>query len=155
MPNKKTKITDEALQAFEISLQEYEDEYLKPFLSEPPVGRAPSSAGRGFRNVGTTHEVAEREEVSRFLSAPCPCGQNCQQFFSVSEVLEACENFRVMSWSEQHSVIVGKLQTFMRSSEHSVSARRSSLRERQRFDDFINADRPVCRTMCLCYHGES
>ena len=90
-----------------------------------------------------------------FCSTPCPCGQNCQQFFSVSEVLDAREDFRLMSWSEQHSFIVGKLQTFMRSSEHSVSARTSSRRDRQRFDYFINADRPVCRAMFLFYHGES
>jgi len=155
MPNKKTIITDKAIQDLEISIQEYEDEYLKPFVSERPAARVPSVTGRESRKIDATLNVAEREEVSRFLSTPCPCGQNCQQFFSVSEVLDAREDFRLMSWGEQHSFIVGKLQTFMRSSEHSVSARRSSLRERKRFDYFINADRPVCRTMFLFYHGES
>jgi hypothetical protein len=154
MPNK-TIITDKNIQDLEISIQEYEDEYLKPFVSERPAERRPSISNREYRKVDITINVAEREEVSRFLSDPCPCGQNCQQFFSVSEVLEARENFRLMSWSEQHSFIVGKLQTFMRSSEHSVSARRSRLRERKRFDYFINADRPVCRAMFLFYHGES
>ncbi len=152
----KTNITtDKAIQDLEISIREYEDEYLKPFVSEPPTERGPSVNERESRKIDTTPDVAEREEVSRFLSTPCPCGQNCQQFFGVSEVLEAREDFRLMSRSEQHSFIVGKLQTFMRSSGHSVSARRSSLRERQKFDYFINADRPVCRTMFLFYHGES
>jgi len=155
MPIKKDTITDKAIQDLEISIQEYEDEYLKPFVSEHPAERGPSANERESRKIDTTPDIAEREEVSRFLSTPCPCGQNCQQFFGAGEVLEAREDFRLMSWSEQHSFIVGKLQTFMRSSGHSVSARRSSLRERQKFDYFINADRPVCRTMFLFYHGES
>lgn len=155
MISKKTNKTYEAIRAHEISLQEYEDEYLNPFLPDRPVGRPPSTVEREFRNIDATNKISEREEVSRFLSTPCPCGQNCQQFFSVSEVIEAREDFRLMSWSEQHSFIVGKLQTFMRSSEQSFSARRMNLRERQKFDYFINADRPVCRTMFLFYHGES
>lgn len=155
MSIEKTITSDKAIQDLEISIREYEDEYLKPFVSEQPAVSGPSDNRRESRKIDTTPDIVEREEVSRFLSTPCPCGQNCQQFFSVSEVLEAREDFRLMSWNEQHSFIVGKLQTFMRSSGHSVSARRSSLRERQKFDYFINADRPVCRTMFLFYHGES
>lgn len=151
----KTKITDKAIQDLEISLQEYEDEYLKPFFPDRPTERVHSATEDKSQKIDTKIYIAEKEEVSRFLSNPCPCGQNCQQFFSVGEVLEAREDFRLMSWNEQHSFIVGKLQTFMRSSEHSVSARKSSRRERQRFDYFINADRPVCRVMFLFYHGES
>ncbi|MFH0782966.1 MAG: hypothetical protein V2B20_13600, partial [Pseudomonadota bacterium] len=154
MMPQKTKITDQAIQDLEISLQEYEDEYLKPFFPDR-LERVPSATENESRKIDVTMRIAEREEVSRFLSTPCSCGQNCEQFFSVSEVLEARENFRLMSWNEQHSFIIGKLQTFMRSSEHSVSARKSSRRERQRFDYFINADRPVCRSMFLFYHGES
>jgi hypothetical protein len=156
MIGKKTIITEKAIQDLEFSIQEYEDEYLKPFFSEQPADQASTDFERKSQNIDAAfNKVAEREDVSLFLSIPCPCGQNCQQFFSVSEVLDAREDFRLMSWSEQHSFIVGKLQTFMRSSEHSVSARTSSRRERQRFDYFINADRPVCRTMFLFYHGES
>ncbi len=156
MIGKKTIITEKAIQDLEISIQEYEDEYLKPFFSEQPADQASTDYERKSENIDAAfNKVAEREDVSHFLSIPCPCGQNCQQFFSVSEVLDAREDFRLMSWSEQHSFIVGKLQTFMRSSEHSVSARTSSRRERQRFDYFINADRPVCRSMFLFYHGES
>lgn len=155
MIGKKTLITDKAIQDLEFSIQEYEDEYLKPFFSEQPGDQVPDVERKSQNIDAAFNKVAEREDVLRFLSNPCPCGQNCQQFFSVSEVLDAREDFRLMSWSEQHSFIVGKLQTFMRSSEHSVSARTSSRRERQRFDYFINADRPVCRTMFLFYHGES
>ena len=155
MIGKKTIITEKAIQDLEFSIQEYEDEYLKPYVSEQPVYQVPPVAERKSQNLDAALKVAEGEDVSRFLSTPCPCGQNCQQFFSVSEVLDAREDFRLMSWSEQHSFIVGKLQTFMRSSEHSVSARTSSRRDRQRFDYFINADRPVCRAMFLFYHGES
>ncbi len=153
---KKAIITKKAIQDLEFSIQEYEDEYLKPFFSEQQADQASPDFDQKSKKIDATiNKVAEREDVSRFLSIPCPCGQNCQQFFSVSEVLDAREDFRLMSWSEQHSFIVGKLQTFMRSSEHSVSARTSSRRERQRFDYFINADRPVCRSMFLFYHGES
>ena len=154
MMPQETKISDQAIQDFEISLQEYEDEYLKPFFPDR-LERVPSATENESRKIDVTISIAEREEVSRFLSTPCSCGQNCEQFFSVSEVLEAREDFRLMSWNEQHSFIIGKLQTFMRSSEQSVSARKSSRRERQRFDYFINADRPVCRSMFLFYHGES
>ena len=156
MIGKKNIIPEKAIQDLKISIQEYEDEYLKPFFSEQPVDQLPPNVERKSENIDAAfNKVVEREDVSNFLATSCPCGQNCQQFFSVSEVLDAREDFRLMSWSEQHSFIVGKLQTFMRSSEHSVSARKSSRRERQKFDYFINADRPVCRTMFLFYHGES
>ncbi|MFO7749868.1 MAG: hypothetical protein R6V54_07205 [Desulfobacteraceae bacterium] len=155
MLNKTYKNIYEAIEAHEISLQEYDDEYIQPFITDRPVGRPPSETGSETREIDTAIKIAEKEEVIRFLSTSCPCGQNCQEFFSVSEVLDAREDFRLMSWSEQHSFIVGKLQTFMRSSEQSLSARRTRLRERQRFDYFINADRPVCRNMFLFYHGET
>lgn len=150
-----TLITDKTIHDFELSLQEYDDEYLKPFVSEQVSTPDYSIIDKKSRKIDIGIDITEREKVSQFLSNPCPCGQNCQQLFTVGEVLEARDNFRLMSWAEQHSFIVGKLQTFMRASEHSVSARKSNRRERQKFDYFINADRPVCRTMFLFYHGET
>ncbi len=155
MHDKTTEAAERAVQDLEVSLQEYEDEYLNPFISDRPIGRPASAGEKASSRRDATMEAAERELISRLLSTSCPCGHDCQQLFSVSEVLESRENFRLMSWSEQHTFIVGKLQTFMRGSDQSVSARKGSLRERQRFDYFINADRPVCRTIFLFYYGES
>ena len=101
MIGKKTIITEKAIQDLEFSIQEYEDEYLKPFVSEQPVYQVPPVGERKSQNLDAALKVAEGEDVSRFLSTPCPCGQNCQQFFSVREVLDAREDFRLMSWSEQ------------------------------------------------------
>ena len=98
MIGKKTIITEKAIQDLEFSIQEYEDEHLKPFVSEQPVYQVPPVAERKSQNLDAALKVAEGEDVSRFLSTPCPCGQNCQQFFSVSEVLDAREDFRLMSW---------------------------------------------------------
>jgi hypothetical protein len=132
-----TLITDKTIHDFELSLQEYDDEYLKPFVSEQVSTPDYSIIDKKSRKIDIGIDITEREKVSQFLSNPCPCGQNCQQLFTVGEVLEARDNFRLMSWAEQHSFIVGKLQTFMRASEHSVSARKSNRRERQKFDYFI------------------
>jgi len=148
-------ITDKSLQELEASFQELEEEYLKPFFLEKSSHRSPPPAQIIDERKILQNAVEERKTVTKCLSTACPCGANCERLFSASEVIEARENFRLMSWSEQHSFIIGKLQTFMRVAEQAVSARSSKLRERQKFDYFINADRPVCRTMFLFYHGES
>lgn len=155
MKREKINIIDERIQYLEISFQELEQEYLKPFLSDKSHKTALSFVSQETTTSRPTSPAEEKRIVSKFLSTPCPCGENCQRLFTVSEVVEARENFRLMSWNEQHSFIIGKLQTFIRVSEQSVSARTTRLRERQKFDYFINADRPVCRTVFLFYHGES
>ncbi len=156
MKREKNQIPEKSIQELEISFQELEEEYLKPFFTDPPVDDDNTSLSPSKNKDVTTVCVAdERKLISQFLSKPCPCGENCQKLFSLCEVMESRENFRLMTWREQHSFIVGKLQTFMRISEHSVSARTNRLRARQKFDYFINADRPVCRAMFLFYHGES
>ena len=138
-----------------ISLMEIEDEYLSPFLSDE--FNAPKTESLKGSQQEITHAVCvdEKKLVSEFLSTPCSCGEDCGRLFSVTEVCEARENFRSMTWREQHSFIVGILQTFQRNAKQSASARSSRLRKRQKFDYFINADRPVCRTMFLFYHGET
>ncbi|ETR66776.1 MAG: chaperonin [Candidatus Magnetoglobus multicellularis str. Araruama] len=89
------------------------------------------------------------------MSKPCGCGNDCQKKFTVSEIIDAREDFRQMSWAEQHSFIIGKLQSFIHSTAHSKSARTTQSRKRQRFDYCITADRPVCRKYFLLYYGES
>lgn len=155
MDEENIDIVEKDLPELEASFQELEEEYLKPFLSEGS-GRKTILADQIIdeRKI-LQNAIGERKTVAEYLSTACPCGANCEKLFSVSEVIEARENFRLMSWSEQHSFIIGKLQAFMRVGAQAVSARSSKLRERQKFDYFINADRPVCRTMFLFYHGES
>ena len=72
MIGKKTIITEKAIQDLEFSIQEYEDEYLKPFVSEQPVYQVPPVAERKSQNLDAALKVAEGEDVSRFLSTPCP-----------------------------------------------------------------------------------
>jgi hypothetical protein len=138
-----------------VSLKEMEDEYLSPFLLDELNVQNKGVSKLSPEKTSKTVPVDEKKFVSKFLSTPCSCGEDCGRLFSVAEICEARENFRLMTWREQHSYIVGILQTFQRSSEHSASARSNRLRERQKFDYFINADRPVCRTMFLFYHGET
>jgi hypothetical protein len=99
--------------------------------------------------------LSERRKITKALSKPCGCGNDCQKKFTVSEILDAREDFRQMSWAEQHSFIIAKLQSFIHSAAQSKSARTSRSRQRQRFDYCITADRPVCRKFFLLYYGES
>ena len=138
-----------------VSLKEMEDEYLSPFLLDEMNVQNKETPRRIPEKTTKRVPADEKKLVSEFLSTPCPCGEDCGRLFSVAEVCAARENFRSMAWREQHSFIVGILQTFQRSSERSTSARSIRLRERQKFDYYINADRPVCRTMFLFYHGET
>ena len=139
------------------SIQDIEDEYLGSFLSTKTIEEEKQNKDPKSTAVDLSQKelLAERKKITRVLSKPCLCGKNCQNKFTVSEIIDACEDFRRMSWTEQHSFIVGKLQSFMKESSESKSARRNKLRERQRFDYRINADRPVCRNFFLLYYGES
>ena len=121
---------DERLQDLEISFQELEQEYLRPFLSDKSNKIVLSSASQEIETSRPTSPAEEKKLISQFLSTPCPCGENCQRLFTVSEVIESRENFRLMSWNEKHSFIIGKLKTFIRISKKSVSARTTRLRER-------------------------
>lgn len=139
------------------SFQDLEDEYLGSFISTKTIEVEKQNKDPESTTIDITQKelLAERKKITRALNKPCICGNNCQKRFTVSEILDAREDFRRMSWTEQHSFIVGKLQSFMQESSESKSARRSKLRKRQKFDYRINADRPVCRNFFLLYYGES
>ena len=137
--------------------QELEEEYLGSFISG---GRFSvdkyDQGGSGVVSGFTQKELlAERKKITRKLSKPCGCGNDCQKKFTVSEILDAREDFRQMSWREQHSFIIGKLQSFIHGSSESKSARAYKSRQRQRFDYRITADRPVCRNFFLLFYDES
>lgn len=93
--------------------------------------------------------------VSSFVERPCSCGKNCQEQFTVSELLESRDNFRWLSLNEKNCSILSQLNTFVRSSVEAHSGRQLKDRKRQKFDYQINSDRPVCRDVFLFYHGES
>lgn len=137
--------------------QEIEEEYIGSFIS----GQAnvnvtdTSEQNRVTKGFSERERLSERRKVTKALSKPCGCGRDCQNKFTISEILDAREDFRQMSWAEQHSFIIGKLQSFIHSNAQSKSARTSRSRKRQRFNYCITADRPVCRKFFLLYYGES
>lgn len=137
--------------------RDIEEEYLAPFISgqaDVQIVDRPEqeSIDKGFSEQ---ERLSERKKITKILSRPCGCGNNCEKKFTVSEILDAREDFRQMSWAEQHSFIIGKLQSFIHGTAQSKSARTSQSRQRQRFDYCITADRPVCRKFFLLYYGES
>jgi len=137
--------------------RDLEEEYLGPFISgqasvHTTDRREQKCVIEGFSE---RERLSERKKITKFLSKPCGCGNDCHKKFTVSEILDAREDFRQMSWAEQHSFIIGKLQSFIHGTAQSKSARTSQSRQRHRFDYCITADRPVCRKFFLLYYGES
>ena len=93
-------------QDLEVSLKEMEDEYLSPFLLDELNAPKKGAPRISPDKISSTLRAEEKKLVSEFLSTPCPCGEDCGRLFSVSEVCESRENFRSMTWREQHSFIV-------------------------------------------------
>lgn len=157
MANEPTQFTDLLLPRTLLKpLKELEDEYLGPFISREFRGnKGVGSEIDETRGFTETERLAERKKIDKALSRPCGCGSNCQEKFTVSEILDAREDFRQMSREERHSFIIGKLQSFIHSSTDSKSARVYQSRQRQRFDYRVTSDRPVCRDFFLLYYGES
>lgn len=138
-------------------IRELEDEYIGTFIAGREFRRGKSDDSQQEESEGFTEKelLAERKKIAKALSKPCGCGGNCQNKFTVSEILDAREDFRRMSRAERHSFITGKLQSFIHNSPESKSARTKQSRRRQRFDYRVTADRPVCRNFFLLYYGES
>jgi len=137
--------------------QEVEEEYLGPFISGQTDVHITDRREKEFvtEEFSERERLSERKKITKLLSKPCGCGNDCQKMFTVSEILDAREDFRQMSWAEQHSFVIGKLQSFIHGTAQSKSARTSQSRQRQRFNYCITADRPVCRNFFLLYYGES
>jgi len=139
------------------SFRDVEEEYLGPFISGQASVHTTDRQEQEYviKGLSERERLSERKKITKLLSKPCGCGNDCQKKFTVSEILDAREDFRQMSWAEQHSFIIGKLQSFIHGTGQSKSARTSQSRQRQRFDYCITADRPVCRKFFLLYYGES
>ena len=137
--------------------RDVEEEYLGPFITGQPGVHVTDrrKQERVTEGLSERERLSERKKITKLLSKSCGCGNDCQKKFTVSEILDAREDFRHMSWAERHSFIIGKLQSFIHGAVQSKSARISRSRQRQRFDYCITADRPVCRKFFLLYYGES
>ena len=133
---------------FEYFLEEYVLSNFGPDFDDNDKIRNKISSKEIDRNL-------ERLLVSKFLSAPCSCGKNCQNQFSDSELLEARDDFRNLTWNEKNCVMLTQLNSFQKISKYAKSARTTKARTRNKFEYRINTDRLVCRDTFLFYHGET
>jgi len=99
--------------------------------------------------------LTEGKVIAEFLAKGCGCGRNCQKKFTEQELLNSRGSFRVLSLAEKNCYILAQLRLLSRHAEYSTSSRTKSTRQRQKFEYQINADRPICRSMFLFYHGET
>jgi len=97
----------------------------------------------------------EWKKIEEFLSKPCGCGKNCQEKFSIDEVVYAREDFKTLTRNEKNCFMLAQLRTFRHISQDAKTGRIIKERQRERYDYRINADRAVCRAMFLFYHGET
>ena len=51
----------------------------------------------------------EWRKIEKYLSQPCVCGKNCQEKFSVDEILSSRENFKSLSRNEKNCFILAQL----------------------------------------------
>jgi len=131
--------------------KELAQEYMRPFF--PPENYFLENEQQDKVSEKSSEE--EIKKIKQFIGKGCQCDNHCHEQFSIDEMRESRNNFKSMTWHEQHCFIVGQLQTFLRNSAYAKSARKTKLRIRKKFDYFINADRPVCRNMYLFYYGET
>lgn len=90
--------------------------------------------------------------IQSFLAHPCKCGKNCQLQLTEKELLKSREDFRHLSLDQKNCFMLSQLSCFLRSNSMALSGRTVQLRTRQKFDDRINTDRPVCRETFLFYY---
>ncbi len=70
-----------------------------------------------IRNIISSKEIDRNQEQllgSKFLSAPCSCGKNCQNQFSNNELLDSRDDFRSSTWNEKNCVILAQLNSFQK-----------------------------------------
>jgi hypothetical protein len=85
-------------------------------------------------SVNDQHEQEkEWKKIEEFLSKPCVCGKNCQEKFSIDEILYAREDFKTLSWNEKNCFILAQLRSFMHISQDAKSGRIIKERQRQRY----------------------
>ncbi len=130
--------------------EELLDEYLNGHIQQ-----IPSSDNKSDLEIRLFDDIAEKRAIDEFIISPCRCGKNCQKKFSAKETSEARKNFRLLSLEKRNISILSQLRSFLRHTESAHSARRKSIRKRQKFEYRINIDRRVCKDIFLFYHGET
>jgi len=106
------------------SFRDVEEEYLGPFISGQASVHTADRHEQEYviKGLSERERLSERKKITKLLSKPCGCENDCQKKFTVSEIMDAREDFRQMSWAEQHSFILGKLQSFIHGIAQSKSA---------------------------------
>jgi hypothetical protein len=75
------------------------------------------SNGSDDRDEPAVNLEEEQKRVSNFIERPCYCGKNCQEQFSVSEILESRANFRWLSRHEKNCYILSQLNAWLKSAK--------------------------------------
>jgi len=65
----------------------------------------------------------EWKKIEQILSKPCVCGKNCQEKFSIDEILYAREDFKSLSRNEKNCFMLAQLRTFRHISQDANSCR--------------------------------
>ncbi len=74
---------------------EVEEEYLGPFISGQRIVQIPDKLEHEcvIKEFSERERLSERKKITKLLSKPCGCGNDCQKKFTVSEILDARERF--------------------------------------------------------------
>lgn len=139
---------------FDAELNAAFNDLLDEYLRNASESSAKSDEKR-FEEEERIDPSVENAAIKQFIQKPCGCGKNCQSQFSEEEVANSRKDFRLLSLEERNSSILYQLRAFSHASGFSKSARSSLVRQRQKFEYRINADRPVCREAFLFVHGET
>ena len=127
-----------AEQNLENLIQQIEDEYL--FLDSNDLlpddndlpNANPSEEHQPRRHYSRLDEKQTRlheiELVEKFLNTPCKCGLSCQKQFQLDEVLNARQNFNLLSWKEKGCFLLPLLESFRVNSSLTKSARTTTKR---------------------------
>lgn len=153
MPKKDIKLSAE--QNFENLIQNFEDEYFFPY-DYHQFNTSPSEECQLNLNESRLYNkqtrLQEIKTVKNFLNTPCRCESSCQKQFQLDEILNARNNFNLLSWKEKGCFLLPLLESFRVNSQLAKSAKITSKRNRQKYIYRINSNREVCRDAFLFYY---
>ena len=153
MPKKDTKFSAE--QNLENLIQNFEDEYLFPYDYNQPNTSSKEEHQLNLNESRLYEKQTRLQEikiVKIFLMTNCKCGLSCQKQFQLDEILDARNNFNLLSWKEKGCFLLPLLESFKVNSGLTKSARTTTKRNRQKYIYRINSDREVCRETFLFYY---
>jgi hypothetical protein len=150
MPRKGTRLSIDL--NLEKLFQDFENEYLSQNYQQEEHTNIVVKESRLCTNETKLKEV---NLVKAFLDNPCKCGKACQNQFSFEEIIDARDNFNLLSWKEKACFMLPLLNSFRTTSKESSSGRTTTARSRQKYTYRINSDRYVCRETFLFYYDIS